>query len=313
MAVVGLDQAAHFLGQRYGDDLEPGSVAELGGGDWSRAYGFRVDGTDLVARFGRYGEDYERDRAAMAFAGPDLPVPAVLEIGAALGGAYAISERRFGSFPEQLAEADARRVLPALLRGLDAMRAVPVAPDAPAGWGPANEQHPPTWRDFLVGSLVDVPGARVSGWRATLAADPALDALYLAAEADFRAVLHHCPELRHVLHLDLLNRNVLVDAAAGSLVGVFDWGCSTLGDPVYELAWFTFWAPWHPGLAALDLRSTFEDHLVAAEFDCTDLAERLRGYELHIALTHLAYCAFAPGREQDLVDVAARTRQLMAG
>ena len=40
----------------------------------------------------------------MAFAGPDLPVPKVLEVGDALGGAYAISERHFGLFLEKLDE-----------------------------------------------------------------------------------------------------------------------------------------------------------------------------------------------------------------
>ena len=57
-------------------------VAELGGGDWSRAFSFQLDGRDLVARFGRYGEDFAKDQQAMAFAGPDLPVPEVLETGA---------------------------------------------------------------------------------------------------------------------------------------------------------------------------------------------------------------------------------------
>ena len=46
----------------------------------------------------------------MALSGPDLPVPPVLEIGSALGGAYAVSERRFGVFLETL---DAPRWRPA--------------------------------------------------------------------------------------------------------------------------------------------------------------------------------------------------------
>ena len=45
-------------------------------------------------------------------------------------------------------------------------------------------------------------------------------------------------------------------AADGSrLTAVFDWGCYALGDFLYEVAWFTFWAPWHAGLAAIDFRS----------------------------------------------------------
>ena len=120
---VGLGEAAGFLAERYAGQAR--DVAELGGGDWSRAFSFRLDGRDLVARFGQYGEDFARDQQAMALSGPDLPVPRVLETGGALGGAYAISERCFGEFLETLDAARWRRLLPALLRGLDALRDAP--------------------------------------------------------------------------------------------------------------------------------------------------------------------------------------------
>ncbi len=64
---VMLEEAAGFLAGRYGG--RACDVSELGGGDWSRAFSFRLDGRDLVARFGRYGEDFARDQEAMAFAG----------------------------------------------------------------------------------------------------------------------------------------------------------------------------------------------------------------------------------------------------
>ena len=68
-----LADAAGFLAGRYAG--QACDVAELGGGDWSRAFSFRLAGRDLVARFGCYGEDFARDQQAMTFAGPDLPVP----------------------------------------------------------------------------------------------------------------------------------------------------------------------------------------------------------------------------------------------
>ena len=113
-------EAAGFLAQRYAGRAR--DVAELGGGDWSRAFSFQLDGRDLVARFGPYGEDFAKDHQAMAFAGPDLPVPEVLETGRAPGGAYVISQRCYGAFLETLDEAGWRRLLPALLRGLDTLR-----------------------------------------------------------------------------------------------------------------------------------------------------------------------------------------------
>ncbi len=296
---VPLAEAAGFLAGRYGRRARDVSV--LGGGDWSRAFSFRLDGRDLVARFGRYGEDFARDQEAMAFAGPDLPVPPVLETGRALGGAYAISERGFGVFLETLDEARWHRLLPALLRGLDTLRQTP----ASAAGGPG-------WRDWLRAGLVNRPGERVSGWAAVLAGSAALSELFTAGEREFRVLLETCPEIRHMVHGDLLNRNVLVAPDGSRLTAVFDWACSVWGDFLYEAAWFTFWAPWHPGLAAMDFRSVIRGHYRASGVEVPRFGERLRCYELHIGLTHLAYCAFAGrDREDDLWAVARRTREIL--
>ena len=207
-----LGDAAEFLDERYAGQAR--DVAELGGGDWSRAFSLRLAGRDLVARFGLYGEDFAQDQRAMAFAGPDLPVPEVLETGLALGGAYAISQRCYGVFLETLDEAGWRRLLPALLRALDTLRQLP-AP-APAGG---------SWREWLWSGLDDRPGERVSGWRAILAGQPGLSDLFATAQRAFSGLLDACPEIRHVLHLDLLNRNVLVAPDASRLTAVFDWAC----------------------------------------------------------------------------------------
>lgn len=294
---VVLTAAAGFLAERYSGRAR--DVAELGGGDWSRAFSFRLDGRELVARFGQYGEDFAKDQQAMAFAGPDLPVPRVLETGLALGGAYAISERHFGVFLEDLDESRWRRVLPALLRALDAMRQLP----APGTGGPG-------WREWLLAGLIDRPGQRVAGWRAVLARSADYDDLFSTGERALTTWLPACPQLRHLVHSDLINRNVLVADDGSRLTAVFDWGCSVWGDFLYEIAWFTFWAPWHAGLAAVGFRPVIREHYSAAGLDVPCFDERLRCYELHIGLSHLAYCAFT-GRDQDLRAVAQRTREVI--
>jgi hypothetical protein len=82
---VELGAAREFLRSRFGS--EASEVAELGRGAWSRAFAFRLAERELVIRFGQHRVDYEIDRRAMGYATPDLPVPAVIEIGAAFGGA----------------------------------------------------------------------------------------------------------------------------------------------------------------------------------------------------------------------------------
>lgn len=297
---VGVDEARAFLEEHLAP--EPvGELEVLGGGAWSRAYGFPLGDRELVARFGQWREDFEADVRAMAFAGPDLPVPRVLEVGDALGGAFAISERHRGTFLEDVDEATLRRLLPALLRALDALRAQPAPPRRP---------DEPTWHEFLLETLVDVPGGRVSGWRSTLAGDPDLDRLFSAAEGEIVARLPACPELRHVLHLDLLHANVLVAPDGHRLEAVFDWACTTFGDFVYELAWFSFWSYLHPAFTAVDVVGAARRRLQETGTALDAFDERLRAYELHIGATHLAYHAFS-GEDDALKAVADRLRPLL--
>jgi Ser/Thr protein kinase RdoA (MazF antagonist) len=79
-------------------------------------------------------------------------------------------------------------------------------------------------------------------------------ALHAAGRRAIEDLVGSCPDLRHVLHLDLINRNVLVSDDRLALAAVFDWGCLAYGAFLYEIGCLTFFAPWHPGLAATDLR-----------------------------------------------------------
>ena len=296
LAQVGDAEASEFL-TRHFDGSVTGIVA-LAGGAWSRAFGFSLEGAPLVVRFGSYREDFEADREAMSFAGPDLPIPRVLEIGEAFGGYYALSERCFGSFLEELDEPATRQVLAAVLRALDALRALPTRTGA-------------NWHGWLRAALVDRPGGRVSGWRPKLARSPDAELTFVEGGKVMESLLPACPELGHVLHLDLINRNVLVNAEDGEIAAIFDWGCMTRGDFLYEVAWFDFWSAWYPGLAAVDWRHTFLDHYKPLALQVPNFDERLRCYELHIGLHHLAYNAFVGGRDEDTALLVRRIRRLM--
>jgi aminoglycoside phosphotransferase (APT) family kinase protein len=302
------DDVIAFLTQRYGTVSE---VVRLKGGDWSSAFSFRLGTTCLVARFGQYPEDFEKDRAAMDFAGPDLPVPEVLEIGEALGGAYVISEQHKGVFLESLDLDGWRAVTPSLFRAIDAMRAVEVPPGASVAWDVSSGPEPISWHEWLVLSLEDHPGRRVSGWRAQLAEEPSIEEVYVDGEIYLRSSLAACPELRHLVHSDLLNRNVLVDVASACVEAVFDWGCAFFGDFIYEIAWFTFWAPWYPALEQLDFENKARHHFNAIGLAVPAFEERLRCYEAHVGLAHIAYSTFTR-RPVEQAAVAERTRQVLS-
>ena len=297
------DQVRAFLEDRLGP-VE--GVTPLSGGFWSAAYSFLASGRELVVRFGSSREWVEADRAAAAFDGPDLPVPEVLDIGEAFGGAYAVSVRRYGR-PLELVEPDqVDRAGPTLHRLLKALFRVAGHADMPVLWHAAVPPPQLTWRRWLTDSMVDEPARETHGWRPRLAADRQLDRLYRDCEARVQELAESCPERRDLVHGDLLHQNVLVAPDAGRVTAVFSWKCSLRGDFLYDTAWCTFWGAFHPGIAAADPWGRMVvDAEIGAEPDAlADAALRHHCYELHIGVIHLAWNAWT-GDDHSLREVAA--------
>ena len=284
----------------------------LDGGFWSTAFAYRVENRELVLRLGTVREGFEMDRRAMAFAGPDLPVPDVLEIGEALGQTYAISVRHHGRFLETIRPNEAAIAGSAIEQTLAALRAVPANPASPAAWYPNDgTMEGSTWRGWLTDGLVDDPARRVSGWRKILAADGELDRLFQGCEQRIGELLDACPERRDLVHGDLLNRNVLIAEDAARITAVFSWKCSVRGDFLFDVAWCTFWAPWHPGIAAVDLwNRTVNSPLLSGE-TLEGAALRHHCYELQIGANHLGWNAWT-GDEEELRAVAKHTERVLA-
>lgn len=280
MAKQSIVAIEEFLADRHGGavtGLEP-----LMGGYWSSAFGYSVNGRQLVLRLGSIREGFEADRAAMAYSSPELPVPVVLEVGDAFGESYAISERHHGVFLEDLDPVLAEVGGQTLARLLVALYRVPDRVPL--------SSHP--WRRWLLDGLVDDPGRRVSGWRHQLAADPALDRVFSACEARIATLLDACPDRRDLVHGDLLHKNVLITPDATHVTAVFSWKCSRRGDFLYDTAWCTFWGEsFHPGIAAADAwrRVTTQPAIVADSSALLHAAERHHCYELQIGASHLAW------------------------
>jgi aminoglycoside phosphotransferase (APT) family kinase protein len=66
------------------------------------------------------------------------------------------------------------------------------------------------------------------------------------------------PNDRHLIHDDLLYRNVLVDGRR--INAVIDWGNSMYGDHLYEAALLLYWWPWYPQWSGIDIRAELDRH-----------------------------------------------------
>jgi hygromycin-B 4-O-kinase len=201
-------------------------------------------------------------------------------------------------------------LVPAVVAALEAMRTADLSASAGfGGWGADGHAAHPDWRSHLLAVVEDRPDQRGYGWRAALATsaegqatfDWGLDLLQQAAD-DMAS--------RSLLHCDLTNRNVFVKGER--ITGVFDWGCSLYGDHLYDLAWFEFWAPWHPELNVAYLRSELERRWREVGYAPADIEARLMARYLHIGLAHLAYNAYR-GDWSTLAATADRLRMLMEG
>ena len=303
-------QIESWLATRH--DGAVSDLAPVDGGFWSSAFVYRVGAEEFVFRISDMREGFEIDAAAMLFAGPDLPVPTVVEIGSALGAYFAISRRHFGRFIEASSVQEAEGVGIALETLLAALRSVPATPGDPVLWYDAGASAGLTWRGWLLSGLVDDPKARVSGWRAKLASNPRIDALFESCESRIRRLLPSCPERRDLVHGDLLHQNVLVaDDDAARVTAIFSWKCSVRGDFLFDVAWCTFWGAWHAAISATDL---WHRTLAAADLregDLVDAQLRHHCYELQIAASHLGWQAWT-GDDRELAAVADAAERVLA-
>jgi hygromycin-B 4-O-kinase len=300
------EDARAFLREWYGSAVT--NVVLLAGGEWSRAYAFRAAGRQLVVRFSALELAFRKDERAARFATPSLPIPEILEIGPHDGGFYAISERRHGAFLEDASRADVEALLPALLGALDAMRETDLgATHGFGGW--LADGHAPfdSWPEALLDVAVDRRDGWTAGWRDRLAASPIGSRPFDEAYGALREVSADLPDVRSLVHSDLLNRNVLVDG--GRVSAVLDWGSSIYGDFLLDLGWLDFWRPWYPEWQDVDVVEAALAHYRAIGLAVPQFEARLRACELWIGLDGLAYQAFA-GHWSDLERTSTRMLEI---
>ena len=288
------DAARAFLQQRFGR----GALIEtMRPGEWSSAFSVRVDHDDLVVRFSAYDEDFEKDAYASRWSSPALPIAPISEWGPVADGFYAVAPRMPGEHIDGLDAARMRRVLPSLLATLDAMRAVDLsAASGFGGWRADGRTRHRTWREDLLG-VATGPATRGSpGWRVLLEKSPTGTAAFEEGYARMEELIDFCPEARHLIHDDLINFNVLVEA--DRISAVLDWGSSKFGDFVYDLAKLVFYEPWYPQWRTIDFAAEMQAHYDAIDLVVPRFAERLRCYCLHEGIGGIAYSAFRNRWEQ---------------
>lgn len=287
--IVTLDEAKSFLLEHFQGKAK--SVEPLNGGDWSAAYAYELGGKEYVIRFAATDEDFKKDKRAGAYATPDLHIPKVIEIGAALRGYFAISERYHGIFLDDLNADQMRETLPSLLTTLDEIRRIDLSDTQGYGWWESKgTAECSTWQEYLCSKLDDKPGDRTYGWRTKLESSPTGAAAFDKTRVVFKELIRDLPNDRHMLHTDFLYRNVLVQDNKISVV--IDWGNAMYGDFLYDIAQLIYWWPWFPAWKDIDIKQVILDHFAQIDLTIPDLEKRLLCYQIHIGLDGQKYSAF---------------------
>ena len=246
-------EARCFVADRYG--RRAADFHLLGAGEWSRAYGFVLDGRSAVIRFGDHVEDFRKDQVMAARSSAALPIPAIIEIGATGSGYFAVSERAPGEPLDGLDGAGVRAVLPGLLAALDALRAIDVSGTKGYGtWAPDGTGPAASWAQALLA---------ISRQREFPAGGPHWPPPP-SVRARLTGVMPGCRSWPRACRMSDTSSTATCSTVTcwskTRLTAIIDWGNALYGDWLYDAAWLIFWWPWFPQWQDIDIAAELERH-----------------------------------------------------
>jgi len=276
-------------------------VELTGEGEWSQAFFFQENNKDKVIRFSNLDEDFKRDQFASNFASAKLPIPKIEEIGKAFSGYFAISSKVDGKMIDSLNQTEVQQAIPALMDLFDSLRLSDTSKTHGFGaWDKDGNGIKSSWREFLINITADSPFSRINGWKEKLASNKEAFEIFNRTYQELLNIVSICPEERHVIHNDLLHFNVLVKD--NKIVALIDWGCALYGDFLYDLAMFSLWQFYYPTMKDIDFNKEAQHYFAQKGVSLPHFKERLKCYQLHLALDSMAYSAFKENRKNmDLV------------
>ena len=269
------------------------TLIPLKGGEWSAAYRFSMDGSNFVIRLSHTDENFHRDRIAAQWSSPDLPIPRIIRIDRYQDQYYAISPFFSGEPFEFLSAARLERTISGFLSMMTALQSINL--DCVVGYGTLTAVGEGTfnsWSEALLDVNNDKPEYLTHGWRKALAEFPDVQLKYDGFYEQLTKLVEFCPEKKHIIHSDLLYQNLLVHTH--KISALLDWGCAMIGDPVYDLAMFSFFEPWYPAFTEVNLiermRQSFLEH---SPDNRRYFEERMLACQIHLTLGNIAYCALS--------------------
>ena len=286
---ISLQDTTRFLQEKFGSQIS--ELTLLSGGEWSQAYSFIHQDRKYVLRWCNSSETFEKDAFASSFNSEAMLIPKIIYEGMKYDKYFAISEFAQGKFIETLIPIELEKTLPSLFNLFDALRNADLSKSTRyGGWDKSGIGGHKSWKEYLLDVKNDHNDALTHGWYTSLANSTLGTNIFDQLYSRLLSLVDQCPEVRELIHADLLNYNLLV--SDNKISAVIDWQCSLFGDSLYDIAWFTFYAPWYPQLEAVQLCQKAIAHFESIATNTLNLKTRLLCYHLHIGLGSIAYNTF---------------------
>jgi len=297
MIIPELTAVARLILEQNYQSGEPGrTLMPLKGGEWSAAHRFSLGDRNFVIRLSHTPENFYRDSIAAGWSSPNLPVPQIIKIDRYQEHYYAVSPFFPGEPFENLPVTDLEQTVPDFLLMMTALQSICF--DSIKGFGTltqAGNGEFESWSEALLDVNNDRPGNLTHGWKKMLSETPDAQLKYDQFYEQLTGLVKYCPEQKHLIHSDLLYQNLLVDDH--KISAVLDWGCSMIGDPVYDIAIFAFFEPWYPAFTQVSLiQKMQQSFLEKSSENRRNFDQRMVACQIHLTLGNIAYCVFSNGK-----------------
>jgi hygromycin-B 4-O-kinase len=277
-----------FLKSIFSQEIS--NLSFIKGGELSQAFSFCAGDDDLVIRVNNDLLPYKKDAYCyMHFKTDHIPIPEITKTGELEGGYYyAISRKAKGKMLIDISSEAYREVFPELIAVLDMIHATDISGTSGYGkWEADGSFETKTWKEYVlaVKDYVIAKDNRPSLFETSFLEKELWEKLY----AQIGTLLEYCPEERYLVHGDYGSDNVMT--SDGKITGVLDWAGAKYGDFLFDAAWLNFW---NPERNPMDF---FEKHYKGKE-QAQNFAERMKCYQLRIALSSLSFYAWSDQLEK---------------
>ncbi len=273
-----------FLDNYYKESVS--NLTPLAGGEGSQAFGYNVNGQDLVIRVNKhFDQGFKKDRYAYEnFNSLEIPIPKIIDIGQMEDGQYfVISERVDGELFKNLDDEEFDKNLPSLFSTLKFIHSIDVSDKI--GYGKFNAEgvgETKTWKEYLL----KVDEYAVHMFDNSMLEKDVWDKIYKR----FVELLHFCPEEKYFVHGDYNFGNLF--SKNEKIVGVIDWEGSMYGDFLYDIARLQFFAK------DFDYEKAYLDLCNKTGKKIENFKERMLCYKLRMGLSSLSFYAYSNQKEK---------------